>query len=198
MTCIHKFRRYCYFSIFVNPDEYKFLILIPKCIENKFEYVKRWTFSYGWKSKGVWSSRTYSHKIRGKSTYAFNIVKCNKHLKHEPRGGFRDISGWTYVNFSCLGQMTNRAYFFQVMEIFGRPSMSPFLVICFSVVIETWSKCWWIIWDFFKWTYSWGNNIPFSVRVDFDSFDLNIVDFFESGRVIPKKKLEGQQIHNVQ
>ena len=29
----------------------------------------------------------------------------------------------------------------------GRPSMSPFLAISFSLVIETWLKCWWISWE---------------------------------------------------
>ena len=61
----------------------------------------------------------------------------------------------------------------------GRPSMCTFITINFSLVIETWPKRWWISWDFvlfWKCTYSWDKNITVFVRVDFDNFDLNIVN----------------------
>ena len=62
----------------------------------------------------------------------------------------------------------------------GRPYMRPFLVILFSLVIETWTKCWWIFWEIFFWkcTDSWDKNIPVSVRVDFEIFYFKIVKIF--------------------
>ena len=66
---------------------------------------------------------------------AFNIEKHKIHLKHEPRGGIQGINGWNYGNFICLGQYTNKAGFFQVMELFLRPFMSPLLAIRFSLKI---------------------------------------------------------------
>ena len=36
------------------------------------------------------------------------------HMKHEPRGNFLVINGWTSGNFSFLGRERNRAGFFQV------------------------------------------------------------------------------------
>ena len=48
-------------------------------------------------------------------------------------------------------------------------------------------------------TDSWEKNITVSVRVDFDKFIFeDIKDCFESGMVISKNDLEGQQSHNVQ
>ena len=67
----------------------------------------------------------------------FSIEKLKINLKHEPRGNFRDINGWTSGNLSCLGQETNRVGLFQVRDIFGRPSMSTFLYIRFIPATET-------------------------------------------------------------
>ena len=92
-------------------------ILIPKCSDKKFDYFKRWNFASVLKSNGVWSSRTYSHKSRGKSMDAINIEKSKIYLKHETRGKCWNTSGWTYDNFSWLGQETNRTGLFQVMDI---------------------------------------------------------------------------------
>ena len=64
--------------------------------------------------KGVWSSRTYIHKIRGKSKYDFNIEIRKIHMKHEPRGNFRFINDCTSMSFSCLGQETNSTGLLQV------------------------------------------------------------------------------------
>ena len=47
----------------------------------------------------------------------FNIEKRKIHLKHEPRGKFLDINGWTSGNFSCLSQETNKAGILQVRYI---------------------------------------------------------------------------------
>ena len=41
------------------------------------------------------------------------LKKREIHFKHESRGKFRDISGWTYGDFSCLGQEIDRAGLFQ-------------------------------------------------------------------------------------
>ena len=64
----------------------------------------------------------------------------------------------------------------------GRPSMSPFLAIRFSQVIETWPKRWWISWErvFWKSTEIWDNNILVSVRIDLDYFELKIVNIVAS------------------
>ena len=85
-------------------------------------------------------------------------------------------------------------------RFYGRPSMSPFLAIRFSLVIDTLPKSWWISWKmlFWKCTDSWDNNIPISVRVYLEHFYLNIVKIFEAGRVISKNYLEGQQSHTFQ
>ena len=53
MTCIHEFRRSCWWSMFINLDEWKYLILINQCSDRKFWDVKKWTFASGWKFKGV-------------------------------------------------------------------------------------------------------------------------------------------------
>ena len=117
VTCINAFKRSYQCSIFINSDECKFFILITKCSYKKFEYIKRLAFASGWKPKGVWSRITYSQKSRGKSTYAFNIEKRKIYLKHEPRGNFRDIDGWTSGKFSFLGQETNRSGLPQFTDI---------------------------------------------------------------------------------
>ena len=97
VTCLHKFRRSCQWSILINLDKCNFLILVNKFSEKKFEDVKKWTFASGCKPKGVWSSSTYIHKSRGKSTGVFKIEKRKIHLNHEPRRKFWDINGWTSV-----------------------------------------------------------------------------------------------------
>ena len=58
-------------------------------------------------------------------------------------------------------------------RFFGRPSMRPFLDICFSLEIETRPKRWWVSWDFFwKCTYSWDNNITVYMRFEFENLYL--------------------------
>ena len=131
----------------MNSDECNFIILISQCGDKKFEDVKRWTLTSGWEPKGVWGSRAYSHKSWGKSTDAFNIEKGEIHLKHESRGKFWDISGWNSGDFFALvkiqiGQGSSNSARFS-----GRPSMSPFIAIRYSWVIETWPKHWWISWE---------------------------------------------------
>ena len=103
VTCIHEFRRYCQCSIFINSDKCNCLILINQYIDKKFEDVKRWKLSSGWKTKGIWSSTTHTHKSWGKSTDDFYTEKRKTHMKHEPREEFQDISGRNSWNFSCLG-----------------------------------------------------------------------------------------------
>ena len=77
----------------------------------------------------------------------------------------------------------------------GRPSMSPFIAICFSLVIETWPKRWWISWEvFFKiphtfettislflWDWSWRSLVEYNNKNnnhlyywEFRSWDLHI------------------------
>ena len=118
ITCFHNLRRSCRCSIFINPDECKFLIILPQYSYKEFDYVKRLPFSSGCKTKGVWSIRTYSHKGWGKYTDAFNIGKCRIHLKHEPRGEFRDINFHNSSNFRCLGKKESRSGLFQVRDMF--------------------------------------------------------------------------------
>ena len=65
----------------------------------------------------------------------------------------------------------------------GRPSMSPFLAICFSPVIKTLPKRWWISWErvfFWKSTESWDNKILVSVRIDLDNLEVKIVKIVAS------------------
>ena len=112
MKHLYKCRIYCPCSILINSDECNFILLIPQFCDKKFEDVERGTFASGWKSKGVWTGRTYNHKSRGKSMYAFNIEKRKIHLKYEPRGKIQDINGWIYGDFNCLGQEINRAGLF--------------------------------------------------------------------------------------
>ena len=82
----------------------------------------------------------------------------------------------------------------------GILSMSSFLVICFSLVIETWPKRWLISWEFF-----------FKVDIQlvqkysclfegllWQNLFEDSIYCFESGRVISKNYLEGQQSNNVQ
>ena len=71
---------------------------------------------------------------------AFYIEKRKISLKLKARGGFRDISGWNFGNFSCLGQEKNRAGFFQVRDIFSETFHESFIAIRFSLVIETQTK----------------------------------------------------------
>ena len=58
--------------------------------------------------------------------YDFNIEKREIHLKHESRGKFRDIIGWTSGDFSCLGQETDRAELFQYRKIFCKTFYESF------------------------------------------------------------------------
>ena len=44
---------------------------------------------------------------------------------------------------------------------------------------------------------SWYHNIPVYFMVEFEIFDLKMVYFLNSGRVISKNDLEGQQSRNV-
>ena len=95
-----------------------FLILVPQCGDTKFEDVKRQMFNSGWESKGVWSSRTHIHKVRGISIDAFNIEKWKIHLKHEPRCKRLDINSSTSGDFSCLGLETDKEGLLQLREIY--------------------------------------------------------------------------------
>ena len=69
-------------------------------------------------------------------------------------------------------------FFYKSGRFSGRPSMSPFLEILFSVVIETWTKLWWISWERFFWncTDSWYKNILVSVIFDLEILYLNMVN----------------------
>ena len=111
--------------------------------------VKMLAFASGWKSKEVWSSRIYSRKSRGKSTDASNIEKRKIHLKYETRGKFRDsVVGPLGILVALVKRQIWKGY--SKSGIFSRrPSMSPFLAISFSLVIDNWPKCWWIIWERF-------------------------------------------------
>ena len=73
---------------------------------------------------------------------------------------------------------------------FGRPSICTFIAIHFSILIETWPKLWWIIWERFcfyikkidgtaTFLSCWELNLNFW-------FEYSI--FFEDGRVAPKNK----------
>ena len=106
-----------------------------------FQEVEVW---FWMEPKGVWSIRTYSHKIRGKYTDTFNIEKLKIHMKHEPRGKFLDINDCTPMSFSFLGQEKNSS---KSVIFFERPSLGFFLAIGFSLEIETQPKRWWIIWE---------------------------------------------------
>ena len=126
VTCLQKFIISCYWSILMNSYECNFLILIPQCSNKKIEYFKRRACTSWCKSKGVWSSRTYIHKSRGKFTYSFNVEKLKIHLKHKPRSKFQGISGWTSGNFSFLGQETNRSGLLYIRDIFCETSHESF------------------------------------------------------------------------
>ena len=168
--------------MFVNSDECNFLILISQCGDKKFEDIKRWTLTSGWESKGVWGSRAYSHKSWGKSTDTFNIGKLI-HLKHEYRGKFLDISGWTSGKFSCLGQVTDREGLFQFREIFWETFHESFSCHAFKSNDRYINK---ILMNklreslFWKSTDSWDNNIIVSVRIDPDNFELKTVKIVAS------------------
>ena len=123
------------------------------------------------------SSRTYSHKSQVKSTDASNIEKGKIHLKHETRGGVQTLVVGTMVILVTsvkrhIGQGSSKSGIFC-----GRPSISPFIAISFSLIIDTWPKFWWVSWERFFWkcTDSWDNNILVSLRVEFGYFYLNIV-----------------------
>ena len=58
-------------------------------------------------------------------------------MKDEPRREYLDINVWNSGNVSYFGQDKNRAWPFQVREIFGKPFTSPFIAINFSLVIKT-------------------------------------------------------------
>ena len=96
----------------------QYIILIPQWSDKKFEDVKRRTFSSGWKSKGVQSSRKYSHKSQCKATDALNIEN-KKYIWSMKPGKKWDINGQTSGNSILLGQETNRAGIFQWRHIFG-------------------------------------------------------------------------------
>ena len=174
--------------------------MIPKCSYNKFEAFNRRTFASGWKSKGVWSSRTYGHKSWGKSTDSFNIKNEN------PSGAWNhgkvetSMVGPLEVLLSLIkrqiGHGSSKSGIY-----FGRPYMSTFLGICFSLVIETWPKCWWIIWEiyFLISPRKLGQKYScfFEVWIwQFQSEDT--LNYFEYGKLISNNYLEGQQSHNVQ
>ena len=112
----------------------------------KFQDVKRWAFASGWKTKEVWSSITYSHKSRGKSTDAFNVEKYIIHLKHETRGKFWDINVRTTDNFSCLDQERNIAGYSKSVRFIGRLQRSHFIYIYLILVSKKRPKRWKIIW----------------------------------------------------
>ena len=149
MTCYHKFIRSFQLYIFIHSYECNFLILVHQYSDKKFEDVKSPAFSSWWKSKGVWSSRTYNHKSRVKSTDAFNIEKHRIRLKHELRGKNWYINDWTSDNLSCLGQETNRAGLLQVREMFWETLHESFSCNFFCLEIETGLNCRWISWDRF-------------------------------------------------
>ena len=61
---------------------------------------------------------------------------------------------------------------------FGRTFMSTFILISFSLKIDTWPKCWWTILEIFssdKGTDSCDHNIPVYMSIDSENFYLKIV-----------------------
>ena len=138
---------------------------------------------------------------RGNSIDALYIEKREIHMKHEPREKFRDTNGCNSVNFSCLGQETNRAGFFQVREILWETLHNPFSCHLFWPSNRYMTK---VLTNklrdilFRQGTGSWDNNIPVSLRVEFYNFDVKIVQIVLSLAVISKNKIQGQQSHNVQ
>ena len=76
-------------------------------------------------------------KIPGNFMDAFNIEKRKIHLKHEPRGNVLDINGWPYGNFSYLGQEKIGHVSYKSGRFVERTSISNFLAICFSLVVDT-------------------------------------------------------------
>ena len=53
MTCSHRFISSCQGYIFIQLDEYNYIILIPKYSDKEFEDVMRRMFSSVWKPKGI-------------------------------------------------------------------------------------------------------------------------------------------------
>ena len=83
----------------------------------------------------------------------------------------------------------------------GRPSMSHFLVICFSLVIETLPKRWWIIWEIVLLKVHRQLGKQYSCIFEGWIWQFLFEDSkycLESTRVISMKNCEGQQSHNVQ
>ena len=118
-------------------------------------------------------------------------------MKHEPRGKFRDVNGWTSGNFICLGQEKNKAGLFQVRyicwdilhESFSCHSLYPDNRDTNKELINNLNEI------FLQGTDSWDHNIPVSLRVDPAKFRFeDIPDCFGSGTVISKNNLEGLKV----
>ena len=103
-------------------------------------------FASGWKSKGVLSNRSYSHKSLGKSTDAFNIEK-RKYIWSMNPGANLEMSmvGPLGILFALVKRKIRQGYSKSGIFV-GTSSMSPFLAIRFILTIETQTKSWSIIW----------------------------------------------------
>ena len=114
---------------------------------------------------------------------ALKIENQKIYLKHEPRGKIWDINYWTSRKFSCLGQEKNRAGIFQLRDICWETLHAYFSCYSFYPGNRDMTK---VPMNnpreilILQGTDSWENNNPVYLRVDLDSFGLNLVWCFLS------------------
>ena len=63
--------------------------------------------------KGCELEEHISPKVEVNTRMLSTFEKRKINLKHEPRGKFRGVNGWTSGDFIFVGQKTNKAGFFQ-------------------------------------------------------------------------------------
>ena len=62
--------------------------------------------------KGYEVSEYKAPKVEVNLWMLSSLKKQEIHLKHKPRGKFRDINGWNSGGFNLIGQYTNWSGFF--------------------------------------------------------------------------------------
>ena len=178
MTYPHEFRIACLFSIFIKYYECNFLILITQCSDKKLRMSRGVRLILDGNPKGCEVAKHIATKVEI-NPRMLSTLKKGKSIWSMKQGGYFETSVvvplkiLVYLVKRKIGQCYSKSGRFS-----GRPYVSTFFAISFSLVIETWTKIWWMIWERFFWKCidSWDNNILVYMRVYFEMFYLNIVN----------------------
>ena len=97
-------------------------------------------------TKGCEVAEQTSKKVEVNPQMLSTLKKWRIHTEHEPRGNFESSVVRPLGILTSLVKRQIGYSYYKSGIFYGRPSMSPFIYILFSLEVKTGPKLWWIGW----------------------------------------------------